>query len=213
MLFRMTILAAAVIPLGSVAALAQSDPMKMLHLAAANQLGLIEYCQSHGWVDSATVDAQKKISAGLPPITDSSGISDAEDEGKQGTLAVNGNQMKLADAATSKGTTVQAICTQIGSTVKTAANNVQAMPTMPSGMPAMPSGMPAMPNGMPAMPNGMPAMPALLRPRRNNGERHPSESQRGCRYSAATRSSTIAVARCRSTDSRRDTPRSCIVTP
>ena len=163
MLLRTTMLAAVIVPLGAVAAAAQSDPMHMLHLAAANQLGVIEYCQSQGWVDSATVDAQKKISASLPASNDSTGIDDAESTGKDGTLLVGGNKMTLASAASTKGTTVQAICSQIGSMVKSAAANAQAMPSgmpsAPNGMPAMPSGMPSMPNGMPPMPSGMPAMP------------------------------------------------------
>jgi hypothetical protein len=132
MLFRTTMLAAAAFSLGSVAASAQTDPMHTLHLAVANQLGIVEYCQSRGWVDDATVDAQKKIASTLPPSSDSSGLSDAESDGKQGTLVGNGNKMALADAASSKGTTVQAICTQLGSTVKTAATNLQNMPKMPA---------------------------------------------------------------------------------
>jgi hypothetical protein len=138
MLFRTTMLAAAALSLGNVAASAQTDPTHMLHLAVANQLGIIEYCQSHGWVDDATVDAQKKIATALPPSSDSTGLSDAEDDGKQGTLVSNGNKMALTDAATSKGTTAQAICTQLGSTVKSAAANMQAMPKMPNGMSGAP---------------------------------------------------------------------------
>ncbi len=141
--------------------MAQGDQMHLLHLAAANQLGVIEYCQNQGFVDSATVDAQKRIQTSLPPATDSTGLDDAENTGKQGTILANGNKMTLADAASSKGTTVQAICSQIGSTVKMAANNMQTMPTAPAGMPAMPSGAPTMPSGMPTMPAapGAPAHP------------------------------------------------------
>lgn len=159
MSFRRIILAGAFVPFGSISALAQApDQMHLLQLAAANQLGVIEYCQSQGFVDSATVDAQKKITATLPAATDSSGLDDAESAGKQGTLVVGSNQITLASAASSKGTTVQALCTQIGSTVKAAATNMQAMPAAP-GMPAMPSGTPAMPGGMPTMP-AMPGAPA-----------------------------------------------------
>ncbi len=153
MMFRTIILASAIVPFWSVSALAQGDQMHMLYLAAANQLGVIEYCQSQGFVDSATVDAQKKIQTALPAATDTTGIDDAESVGKQGTILANGNKVTLAQAASSKGTTIQAICGQIGSTVKMAANNMQNMPTTPGGT-SMPSGMPTpgtMPN-MPAMP-------------------------------------------------------------
>jgi hypothetical protein len=131
MLFRTTILTAAILPLGSVAALAQADQMHMLHLAVANQLGIVEFCQSHGWADDATIDAQKKIAATLPPSSDSSGLGDAENEGKQGMISANGNKISLADAASKKGTTVQAVCTQLSGTVKTAWNNLQNAPKAP----------------------------------------------------------------------------------
>jgi hypothetical protein len=134
MLFRTTILTAAILPLGSVAALAQApaaDQMRMLHLAVANQLGIVEFCQSHGWADDAAIDAQKKIAATLPPSSDSSGLGDAENDGKQGMISANGNKVSLADAASKKGTTVQAICTQLSGTVKTAWNNLQNAPKAP----------------------------------------------------------------------------------
>jgi hypothetical protein len=137
MLFRATILAAAVIPLGSAAALAQTDPMHSLHLAVANQLGIVEFCQSHGWVDDATIDAQKKIAATLPPDSNSNGLGDAENEGKQGTIVANGNKLSLADVATKKNTTTEAICTQLGTTVKAAWTHLQNMPKAP-GVPATP---------------------------------------------------------------------------
>jgi hypothetical protein len=109
--------------------------MHMLYQAEANQLGVVEYCQSHGWVDGATIDAQKKIASILPASSDSSGLNDAENDGKQGTLVVNGNKVVLADTMSGKGETAQAICTQLGRTVKAVAANLPNMPTM-HGAPA-----------------------------------------------------------------------------
>jgi hypothetical protein len=135
---RTIILTGAAFPLGYVAASAQSDPMHMLYLAAANQLGVIEYCRSYGWADDETVDAQKKIASALPASSDLSGLSDAENDGKQGTLVVNGNRVTLAEAASSQGTMAQTICMQLGSTVKAVATNLRNIPSASSGTLAAP---------------------------------------------------------------------------
>ena len=144
-------------------ALAQTDTATMAQVAAANQLGVLEYCQTQGFVDAATVSAEKDVIARMPASPASTG--DAEALGKQGTLAApSGSQTSIASLASAQHTTVSALCGQVGSgAVQSAAmlkqNGVAAggMPTMS----AMPSGVPAMPGGMPAMPGAMPNMPAM----------------------------------------------------
>ncbi len=137
MLLRTTALVAAFFPLGGVAAFADTDPLHRLYQVEANQLGVVEYCLSRGWVDGAAIDAQRRIAAILPASSDSSGLSDAEDDGRRGTLVINGNKVALTDAASDIGTTAQVICTQMGDTVKAVAASLhnitlsQATPLLP----------------------------------------------------------------------------------
>jgi hypothetical protein len=106
----------AVLCIISAPAFAQGDPMAMAHTAAANQLGIVEYCQSQGSVGADAVDAQKTAMAQLPPSTVST--ADAEALGKQGTLSMpNGTKATLASLATAHNTTVAAMCDQIGKTL------------------------------------------------------------------------------------------------
>jgi hypothetical protein len=125
MLYRAMIFGTVVAHMGGVAASAQSDPRHMLYLAVANQLGVLEYCRSYGWVDDATVDAERKIAAVLPASSDSSGLSDAENDGRQGTLVVNGNKVRLAGAVSSGGPMAQIVCTELGSTARAVATNLR----------------------------------------------------------------------------------------
>ena len=141
-----------------VAAFAQSDPMQMARVAGANQVGVMEYCQSKGWADQAAVDAQKSALSSLPPGADSSSAA-AEATGKSGSLLNKGNAMPLSSMANQTHTTVEALCGKLADSAKMAAAQRSSMPQMPAGMPSMPSGMPALPNGM-----TMPAMPGLPKP-------------------------------------------------
>ena len=132
-------------------ALAQTDPYAMAHAAAANQLGVMEYCQGRGDVGADAVTAQRSAVARLPAST----VSTEADEalGKQGTLAApNGAKMTLDSVASAHGTTVSALCKQMGSSAIQSAAAVQQKGMADGGM-KMPA-MPAMPNGitMPTMP-------------------------------------------------------------
>ncbi len=142
-------------------AVAQTDVMQMARLAGANQIGIMEYCQSNGWADQAAVDAQKASLASLPPATGTNTTAAAEASGLAGNLLNNGTAMPLSSMASQTHTTVKSICGQLATSAKMALAQRNAMPQMPSGMPAMPNGM-TMP-AMPAMPNGMtmPAMPSM----------------------------------------------------
>lgn len=135
----------------------QGDPMAASRIASANQLGVLEYCQSKGYVDQAPIAAQKSLIARLPASPGAAPTDAAEATGRQGMLSNNGAGVSLSDMASRGNTTVDSLCKQMGDGVKQTAamfqsSGMPAMPTMPGGMPTMPGGMPQMPGGMPAMP-------------------------------------------------------------
>lgn len=132
-------------------AMAQTDPMA--RTAAANELGVLEYCQGQGHVDQTAVTAQRATLARLPASAGAAPTDAAEALGKQGTISANGNTVTLAGFASSHNTTVDALCKQMASSVTQSAAALQSVP----GMPAMPGGMPT----MPVMPGGMPTMLAM----------------------------------------------------
>ncbi len=161
MMLRLLLLASVMLP---GAAFGQTDPMGMARIAAANQVGVMEYCQGRGWADQAAVDAQRSSLSGLPPAADTSGMASAEATGKAGSLLNNGTAMPLSAMANQTQTTVAALCGKLSDSAKMVAEQRRSMPQMPPGMlQGMPPGMPSLPNGMtmPAMPNGMtmPGMP------------------------------------------------------
>ena len=150
MKLRLLLLATVMLPC---AAVAQTDPMAMARAAIANQVGLMEYCQGHGWADQAGVDAQRSSLSSLPPTSDTSGMVSAEAAGKAGNLLNNGSAMPLSAMASQTQTTVAALCGQLSASAKMVTEQEGAMPKMPGGMPSLPNGM-----TMPAMP-GMPKSP------------------------------------------------------
>ena len=155
----------AVLAVGCAAApaLAQTDQIGMTRQMAANQLGVLEYCQAKGYTDQSAVAAQKATIAQLPVSTESTLAS--ENTGKQGTISANGTSFTLVSMAKEHNTSVSALCQQMAQNIAQVAAMRQRMGTMPMA----PGGMPAV-NGMPAMPGGttpggiqmqgMPAMPA-----------------------------------------------------
>ena len=142
-----------------------SDPMAAARAMAANQLGVMEYCQSQGHVDAAAMEAQRKIYGQLPPGPGDTNQPEAL--GRQGIMSMNGTDTSLADFATRGHSTVATICQQMGASALQSAAMMSGMTGMPGvgGMPSMPGGMPtmsgAMPSGMPSgIPGGMPGMPS-----------------------------------------------------
>ncbi len=115
----------------------------------------MEYCQGRGDVGADAVEAQRGAIARLPA---SSVNNDAQEAlGKQGTLAApNGANMTLDSMASAHGTTVSALCKQLGSAAVQSAAAMRQNSMAPGGM-AIPQ-MPAMPNGMtaPTMPPSVP---------------------------------------------------------
>lgn len=141
-------------------AFAQADMTMMARNAAANQLGVLEYCQANGHIDGSAITAQKTVITRLPAGTGSTDAAEAL--GKQGSLlGGNGANVPMSQMASKGNTTEADLCTRMAGSVKqaVASNPAMSMPTMPGGMPAMPAGMPAMPSGMAAMPSGMAATP------------------------------------------------------
>ena len=155
MSFRLAAIAAFATVSVAAPALAQNDPYAAAHSAAANELGVMEYCQGRGDVGADAVTAQRSAIARLPA---SSANNDADEAlGKQGTLAVpNGTNMTLDSMASAHGTTISDLCKKMGSAAIQSAAAYQQNGMPPGGM-AMPK-MPAMPNGMavPTMPGATP---------------------------------------------------------
>ena len=147
----------AVLSLAPMPALAQVDMNMMARNSAANQLGVLEFCQARGSIDDSAVAAQKQVLARMPV----GGPTDAaEDAGKDGNLvSPNGTKTSISDMAEKGKTTVPAMCTQMASNVKASVVNNPAMSMKPGQMPAMPGGTPALPPGM-----AMPAMPGSAAP-------------------------------------------------
>lgn len=140
----------ACVVLAPLPALAQTDMTMMARNGAANELGVLEFCQDRGSIDGSAVAAQKQVLAKMP----AGGPTDAaEATGRSGKLvAPNGTTTSISDMADKGNTTVASLCTQMASGVKAAVVNNPAMSMTPGTMPAMPQGMPA----MPAMPSAPP---------------------------------------------------------
>ncbi len=151
MLNKLPVFVAAALAILSSRANAQADAMAMGRQSAANQIGIMEYCQTNGFADADAVAAQRSAFARLPPAPVGSPPTDsAETLGRTGTLSINGTKHTLASMAGNQNMTVSAVCGQMAANAKQVAASMASMPAMPSGMPSMP-GMPAMP-GAPVAP-------------------------------------------------------------
>ncbi len=95
----------------------QQDMLRMMHLAARNQLGVLEFCQGQGSVGQDVVDQQRKLMA-LLPAAQVDGLDEAEANGKRGIVVFAGSQTSLADAAQAQNTTVEAMCKQMGALIQ-----------------------------------------------------------------------------------------------
>jgi hypothetical protein len=140
-------------------ALAQTDMNMMARNAAANELGVLEFCHSNGSIDDSAIAAQKQVVARMP----AGGPTDAAEEaGKNGDLlSPNGTKTSISEMADKGSTTVAAMCIQMATNVRAAVANNPAMSMTPGQMPAMPGGMPTLPPGttMPTMPGAPPMVP------------------------------------------------------
>ncbi len=98
----------------------QADMVAMMQRAAHNQLGVLEYCQAQGSVDSDTVALQQRMLSMLPTAK-VDGLDDAEATGKKGIVSFAGNRVPLADAAKAQNSTPDAMCKQMATMLKTQA--------------------------------------------------------------------------------------------
>ena len=141
--------------------------MTMARHVAANQLGVLEYCQGRGDVGADAVSAERAAMDRLPAT--SAPTAADESLGRSGSLSLpNGQTMTLAALAAQHGTTVSAFCKQMG---QSAAQSAAA--STGGGMPSMPGGIqvPTMPSGM-----TMPSMPSMALPGSGIGTK-PTPSQ------------------------------------
>ena len=81
MISRLALTLAVAAPWSSTA-FAQVDPMNMMREAAANQVGVMEYCTKQGYTDVAAVTAQRAALGQLPAGT--ADTSKAEELGRGG---------------------------------------------------------------------------------------------------------------------------------
>ena len=104
---------------------AQTDMMAMAHDGAANQLGVLEYCQAKGYTDGSAVLAQQSVISRLPPYAGSTAAAEAT--GKTGAIAAHGQSFPLSDMAAKGNTTEAGLCQQMAANVKqVAASNASA---------------------------------------------------------------------------------------
>ncbi len=95
----------------------------MVHQAAHNQLGILQYCQSQGSVGADTVALQQRALGVLPPAQ-VEGLDEAETAGKRGVVQFAGSSVQLTDAAKAQNTTVDAMCKQIAALLRSQASQL-----------------------------------------------------------------------------------------
>lgn len=143
------------------AAMAQGDIMAQARAQSANQLGVLEYCQSKGFAGTEAIDAQRQSMAQIPG---SGSTGDAEELGKAGTMLSGSTRLSLQELAVSHHIEVSAMCRQMADSAIQISNALKQNGNSAGGIPGLPamSGMPTVP-GMPAMPSmsGMPTMPTM----------------------------------------------------
>lgn len=111
--------AAAQTPAQSPAASHQSEEIvRSMHLAARNQLGILQYCQAQGAVGEDVVALQRQALGALPPTAQVGGLEEAEAAGKRGMIAFDGSEVPFAVAAGARGLRVRTNCKYIALTVQ-----------------------------------------------------------------------------------------------
>lgn len=101
-----------------------AEQQAVAYQSARNQLGVLEYCQDKGYIDSSAVDTQKKIMGQIPTPSDTSGGDSAEETGRKGTVSSMGQTIDLENAAKTHGTTAEAMCKQMSQMIASAAANM-----------------------------------------------------------------------------------------
>lgn len=100
----------------AVAAHRSPEILRSMHLAARNQLGILQYCASQGAVGEDVVALQRQAMTALPPAPEA-GLAEAEAAGRRGMVAFDGSEVTFAAAANARGLRVDANCKFIAITV------------------------------------------------------------------------------------------------
>lgn len=98
--------------------------MDMAHAAARNQLGVLTYCQSKGYIDGEAVDIQTKMLTLMPAPADKMAGDAAEMAGKNGKVSALGVEKDLAEAAKAQGTDEGQLCKTMADLVKQVGANL-----------------------------------------------------------------------------------------
>ncbi|QUS36864.1 hypothetical protein GR316_03250 [Falsirhodobacter algicola] len=94
------------------------------YAAAQNQLGVLEYCQTKADVGDEVIQTQTKLLGMIPTPDDTTEALAAYEKGKDGTVASMGNEVSLADVASSRSTDEGALCQQMAQLVTQAASQI-----------------------------------------------------------------------------------------
>ena len=90
--------------------------LRSMHLAARNQLGILQYCVAQGAVGEDVVALQRQAVGALPPAPEN-GLAEAEAAGRRGMVSFDGSEVAFAAAANARGLRVEANCKFIAITV------------------------------------------------------------------------------------------------
>lgn len=116
-------------PLLAGAALAQDAAAPQMSMddayaAAQNQLGVLEYCQTKGGVDNAVIETQSRLMGMIPTPDDTSEAIEAYQKGKTGTVSSMGQEVALAEVATTRSTSEENLCQQMAQLVTQAGSQI-----------------------------------------------------------------------------------------
>lgn len=93
--------------------------------AASNQLGILQYCEEQGLTGPEAIQAQAQIMTMLPSGEEAAGTA-AIEQGNQGIVAFNDQEITLSDAAAFQGSTVEGTCQEIEAAVNDMAADLPA---------------------------------------------------------------------------------------
>ena len=88
------------------------EALQSLHLAGRNLLGILQYCQAQGLTGAEAVQRQRDLLRLAPPA-EVPGLDEAEEAGRQGTVAFGDSRVPIAVAAQAEGVLVGTRCRSI----------------------------------------------------------------------------------------------------
>ncbi|WP_313135934.1 pore-forming ESAT-6 family protein [Paracoccus jeotgali] len=90
--------------------------------AARNQLGVVEYCQTHGHIGPEAAASQTRMISMLPAPGDAAAADAAYAKGREGVVSALGVEQSLVEAAQLQNTDVATLCQQLEAMVIEAAS-------------------------------------------------------------------------------------------